>query len=344
MKVLTTQPIQFTAGDDLSPEDLNALYNYGRDSLTDVASKRWAKGAVTFQYVTDVSNAYTNITSTESLTCRFTCPQTCVVERAFLSANLTSANEVSVSFIDTTTGLAPTGATTPLLSTDAAVASSLVDVTDINVDRFVLVAGREYTIVVAGAGVFSLERFDVTIHVAVDRWTLAGTTDVPLFLPTLVTDASFRDATVVVANNAALATQSAKLAAGLTAVTPLYLCTKGFVLGTAAALRTHQLPRQDSATTQRVLKRIYLYAEVTGGGGAVTVSATLLDQAGATLLTVSGFTGSQISVDSGALSTSFVTALAGAAADSTKDYSLVFAITGAKTCTKAQALLWFARA
>ncbi len=343
MKVLTN-PLTFVDGDILPPSDVNALYLYARDAVSDVASKRWAKSVLPIQCVQVVGTTIDEL-SGALLVHRFKCPQTCIVERVFLNANMTSSAEVTVAII-ATGGSTPTGATVPLLSTGGAVVSAASTTTDVNTDRFVLTAGTEYsiTIATAGAATFDLHRCDITLHLAVDRWTLAGTTSVPDFDPTLLTDASLRDAAVIVANNSALTTEAAKFASALTAVMPMVFHVQSFVSGTDADLRTITIPRIATARGLCIVKRIYVFADMAAAGGAAdTVTAALLNAAAVSQATaVADVNGVAYAAgDSGALTV----ALNGAdAATTSADFSLVLTNNdAANTCNRATVVLWCAR-
>ncbi len=339
MKVLTA-PLTFIDGDILVPEDLNSLYLYARDAVADVASRRWAKAIFPIQCVQVVGTTIDEL-SAALLVHRFKCPVTCVAERAFLNANMTSSAEVTVAII-ATGGSTPTGATVPLLATGGAVTSAAIDTTDTNNDRFVLTAGQEYsiTIATAGAATFDLHRCDITLHLAVDRWTLAGTTSIPDFDPVLVNDASARDATVVAANNAALTTESAKFALALTAPMPMVFHVHNFVSGTDADLRTITIPRIATARGKCVIKRIYLFADMAAAGGAAdTVTATI--GAGVATADVNGV--AYAAADSGALSIALDGAVS--AATTGDDLSLVLVNNdAANTCNRATVIVWVARA
>ncbi len=329
MKVLTA-PLTFIDGDILPPDDVNALYLYARDAVIDVASKRWAKSIFPIQCVQVVGTTIDEA-SGALLVHRFKCDKTCIVERVFLNANMTSSAEVTVAII-ATGGSTPTGATVPLLSTGAAVVSAATATTDVNTDKFVLTAGTEYSITIATAGgaTFDLHRCDITLHLAVDRWTLAGTTSVPDFDPTLLTDASMCDAAVIVANNSALTTEAAKFAAALGAPMPMVFHVHNFVIATARGLC--------------IVKRIYVFADMNAAGGAAdTVTASLLNAAAVSQATaVADVNGVAYAAgDSGALAI----VLNGAdAATTASDFSLVLANNdAANTCNRATVIIWVAR-
>lgn len=360
MKVLTTSPWQWATGQVLAPEDLNALFAYARDALTDVSSKRWVKAPLTFPFRSDVGVAYTQA-SGDLLSYRFTAPFTCVVERCYFHGNFTSAAELKVSITKVSDGSTPTGASTPLLSSKGAITgndddgytesetgiiSDATDTThDINVDRFVLVAGTEYNVTVSSTGNFSLERFDVTFHFAIDRWTLGASTLRPAFSPTPFTDASMRDATVVAANNASMATQAAMFASARTACVPILFVKHGFVSGTSSNLRRKTIPLFDPARASSRILRVYTDAVMASALGTGDVTATIANAAGATQVTAAAtITGvARAAGDSGAVNKALEGA-AGDTADATKDWRLEWAnADAAVSCQRASALVWVAR-
>ena len=331
-------------GHTVHPEGLNLIMQYSRDCVADAAEKRLTKGMLCFQFVTDVGTAYTQADPLETRTVRFTCPVTCIVERALLNANLTSSAEVTWSITTAAGGVTPTGATAPLLSTAAAVASAATDFTDFNVDRFVLTAGTEYKIIVSSSGTFTLERCDLTLHIATDRWTPAGVAAIPEFTPVLVTDLDVRDAAALNTNTAALTTQANLFAANKNAPAPIGFVRHAFLSGTSVNLLRWSLPRVDGGRAQGVVRRIYLYVSMATTGGT-TVTATLQNTAGAALTTVTanvaGFT--QVSADSGVIAQSLV-GPTGAPANTADDYRIVLAnAAAAVSCLKAQVIVWISR-
>jgi hypothetical protein len=352
MKVLT-QPRTFVTGDILAPDDLNAVFLYGRDVVADVASKRWAKSILPIQCVTGVETPYTQA-SGALLVQRFKSSVTCVVERAFLSANMTSDAAVSVAITATSGGATPSGASVPLLSTTAAVTDATVDTEDTSADRFVLTANTEYSLTISiASGNFTLNRFDVILHVAVDRWTLAGTTSIPDFDPTLLTDASARDATVVNSNLTSLGTAAALFAnsigngsSNVGALMPMRIQCHAFLSGTDVDLRTFTIPRIKTARGKCAIKRIYLFADMTAAGGVgKTITADLQNASGVSqasaVVSVNGVT--YASGDTGAFSVTLDNSSV-SAATTTDDFKLIFSNSDpANTCLRAVALLWVAR-
>lgn len=342
MRVLTTNPIVFTAGDILPPEDLNGGSLYLKDALIDVSQKRWAHGIMIVPFVVDTATPYTDaMLGTEQLVFRFFCAQTCIVERGYLSADMVSTADVQWSWTRTTGGVTPTGCTVPWLSTGAAVASATVDTIDENVDRFVLDAGQEYLLTLTSTGTFTINRGDIILHLAVDRFTPNGVPAAPDAQPLLFVD-SAPNATTLAAINTALATEVAKLANNNAAVTPALFVRHNFVLATAAAELVFPIPTFDSARAQFKLTRVYLSAfmATTLGG---TITATIKNAAAVAQATitanVAGVT--QKSQDSGALAVPLNTS--GDASNTAKDFSLTLANSSAVNCVKCSVILWFSR-
>lgn len=341
MRALTTNPIVFPDGDILAPEDLNAGSLYLKDALIDVSQKRWAHGIMVIPFVADVATPYTDaMLGTEQLVFRFFCAQTCVVERGYLSADMVSTADVQWSWTKTSGGATPTGCTVPWLSTGAAVASATVDTIDENVDRFVLDAGSEYLLTITSAGTFTINRGDIILHVAVDRFNTTGTPTVPNPQPSLFVDVP-PNATTLANSNAALATEVAKLANNNAAVTPALFVRNNFVLATPAAELVFPIPTFATARAQFKLTRAYLSAFMASTLGG-TVSAVIKNAAGVTQATitanVAGVT--QKSQDSGALA---IALTGGDASDTTKDFSVTFANSNAVNCIKCTLILWFSR-
>lgn len=353
MKVIST-PITFLAGRPLTPEDLNSLYLYGKDAVSDVAGKRWTKAPLLFPFCTSLSAPYTE-TSGELLSYRFTCPVTCVVERGFLHANMTSVGEVKVDITVASTGATPAGCSVPWLSTKGAIngavvsttgiiASSTLDVQGINVDRFVLDAGVEYKITVSSAAAFVLSRFDVTLHLAIDRWTLAGTTSQPAYAPALFTDASSANAVVVADNNTALSTQAALFAGARTAPTPMLFVRHGFNAVTTTNLLRQMMPVLDPARARASIMRGYIYAVVSNILGN-TITCTIRNAAAVAQFALPVITTGLLynSADSGALNLT-IEGVAGDPAVTANDWRVDLSSSSLfTTCTRAHVLLWVAR-
>lgn len=287
MKVISSvQPVVISAGEIFGPEDQNRIYNYARDAVSDVAEKRYTRSPLTLPFVTDVGSAYTQALTAENLSYLFICPTTCIIERAFLDANMTSSAEVQVNITKLSGGSTPDGATTPWLSSGGAISSASTDTKDNNQDRVLLEANTAYVIAVSSSSNFTLERFDVILHLLTDRWMPSGALAIPLFSPTLVTDADARDATTVTNNNTALSTEAAKFAANKYAPAPFMCIKHGMVSGTDADLLRFTLPRIKSSRAQAVVRRIYVACAMTSNAGG-TVSATLKDSGGSTLASAS---------------------------------------------------------
>lgn len=342
MKVIT-QPRTFITGGPLAPEELNAAYLYARDAVADVAQLRWARLMVPYQWVTDVGTPYTQASGI-LLEHRFICPLTCVVESASFNGNLTCAAQLRVDIVKVG-GSTPDGCSVPWLATDADVTDPNETTTDVSLDRFQLDAGSEYkmTITCVGAAAFTLNRFDLLLNVAVDRWTVAGTSVIPDFNPSLFTDAIARDANIVLANNTALATQAALFASAKTAVVPVSFQVHGFTSATDLDILRFLVPRFSSLRAQCVVKRLFVFASMAGVGGG-TVKAILKTQANVVQATatstVAGVT--QATGDSGAVSVAMAGAFSPAVA--ADDLKLVFENSSAGTnCLRAHALMWLAR-
>lgn len=359
MKVVTS-PWQWAAGQVLAPEELNALSAYARDAVRDVASKNWVKAPLTFPYRSAIGSPYTQA-SGELLSYRFTAPFTCVVERCYFHGNFTSAAELKVSITKASDSTTPSGASSPLLSSrgaltgnseegftesaDGIIATASNNTSAINQERFVLVAGTEYKVTVSSTGNFTLDRFDVTFHFAIDRWTLAAATARPLFTPTMFTDASMRDATVVNANITALNAQAALFAAARTACVPMLFVRHGFVSGTTSNRRRMGIPLFDPARASSRILRSYVYAVMASNAGVGDVTATIANAAGVAQVTATAaITGVvQASGDSGAVNKS-LEGVAGDTVDTSKDWRMEFAnADAAVSCSRAHAIVWVAR-
>jgi hypothetical protein len=335
VKVLTEQPVRFLPGEVLAPEDLNRVYRYAQDAVADVAQRRWAKSLLTFPFRRDVATPYTQSLSTEERTYRFTCPVECVVEGASLSANLTASGPARWN-ITTAAGATPTGCTVPYLSTDDSVASSSVDISDVNVDKFVLAANTEYKLTLSGT-TFSAERADVALRLAIDRWKTGGTLDVPSFSPTLHAANGSPNAVTVNANTASLTTQAAKFAARASMTPALFVAPSNLSSATAATLRTWNVPLWEATRARARAVRLYVYA--LGGASASSVTAQLQDASSTVLAsaTTSVSANSAASASSGAISVPLTGT--GVTETPASDYKVVLS-GGAASLTKAYALLW----
>lgn len=348
MKIPSTQPLTFATNDLLAPSDLNDVFRFAGQALDEASSKRWAKATVVIPFMPSIAVPYTEATVPAAVrTVRFLCGQTCVIERAFLRANLVSTAAVEVNITAASGGATPAGATTPWLSTLAAVSSPTTDVSDTNPDRVLLVAGTEYIIAVSSTGTFTLGRFDVELHTATDRWTPAGTLIAPTYSPTLFTDASAPNATVVAANISTLTTETNKLANNVLAATPMFFQVHSLLSGTDIDLRTFPIPRFASTRAQSRVVRMFLRVEMAAiGGVGQTVSATLRNAGGTSLQAVSvsvNGVSTGVSQDSTAISIP-VAGVGVSAGTTTDDYKLEFANSSAGTAAaKVTCFLWLSR-
>lgn len=345
MKVLPSQNVDFAAGDILSPDDLNDLWLYSKDCVDDVKQKRFAITPLPLQFVEAVDTPYTEAMNIEERTFRFKSPFPVIVTRGFLHANLVSTAAVKVDIVPAAGGTVP-GCTSPFLTTGGAVASASVDTFDENVDKFVLAKDTEYLIKVTTTGTFTLNRFDVILLLATDRWASSGTPSPPDFAPTLVRDVDNRDATVVNANNTALTTEANKFAANKSAPMPMMFVKHGMLSGTSANLRTFRVPLVDVVRCRMRAVRIYVFAYMAGVGGG-TVTADLQNSAGVSqasaVANVAGVT--QATGDSGALTNKLIEGVVGCSADNAQDWKLVLSNSaGAVNAIKVVALVWVARA
>lgn len=365
MKVIESQRVDFVTGQNMPPEDINAVLLYGLEALDDVAQKRFQRSPLPLPFVTDVGAAYTQASNVEVRTYRFTCPVTCVVERAFLHANMTS-NAETVWNIVTAAGAVPAGATVPWLSTkgavvfdntalvgavsaDGVIASAANDVEDNNPDRVLLVAGAEYKITVSSptAGNFTLERADIILHVITDRWQQGANTDSPIFLPTLNRDGDLDDTAVNLTDTlAAFNVAVATLATHLEAPAPLLFVRHGLLSGTGANIRNFTIPLADPNRSKCRVTKIYGYAFV---AGACTIKFILKNAAGVTQAEVdvvcagAGFFSSG-ALAAGALPASLV-GIAGDPAVGANDWTLEMQNTSAvNDGTKVYSLVWVSRA
>jgi hypothetical protein len=348
MKIMRVSPVNFVTGEMLDVRDINAALGYVRDATIFAARKRYNRSVIVIPFVTSVSSAYTHADiGTDKVQFRFTCPNTCVIERAYLNANMTCSAEVKVD-ITTTGGTTASGASSPWLSTDTAITDASVDTEDVSLDRVQLTAGTEYKITVSGGGAaVSMQRFDVILHVLTDRWTPSGTyidqeevARVSGLDPDTVTTAAN-----VNAKNTLLSTYTGNFATYKTAPSPALFHIHGLTSTTDADLRTFRVPRFSSTTAQGKAVNLYVFA-LTGGAGSPgdTVTATLQNSAGSTLVTAtadaSGAAG-WTTGSTGAISQSLVGAVS--TEDSSSDYRIVLATNSAGTITKAHAILWVSR-
>lgn len=358
MKVIESQRVDFVTGQNLPPEDLNAVFLYAKDALDDIVGRRFSRGVLLLPFVVDVGDDYDQALNAEVLTYRFTCPNTCYIERAYLSANMTSTAEVQWNITKVSGGTTPSGATTPWLSTkgaivgpadagassaDGIIASATDDISDTSLDRVLLEAGAEYKIAVTSTGNFSLQRCDIVLHTLTDRWTTGASTTATATSLTLQKDSSAIDATVVNANVSAVQTTAALLASKLDAPVPMLFVKHGLLSTTDADLRTFTVPLADTARARVKVTKIYVYAFV---AGACTIKGILKNAAGAIVAEAdvvcsgAGFF-SDSALAAGALPAALSSSTAGAPANTALDYTFTFENTsGANDGTKVYALVW----
>jgi hypothetical protein len=354
MKVITTQRAVFDTGAIVTPDDLNAIWLYGKDVVADVGERRFAEGLLVLQSVEAVDTPYTQAMNIEERTWRFICPVTCVIQRGYFHANMTSTGEVTVKITDTG-GNTPSGCTVPWLTTKDAVNVSTGEVIDadtgvvtdesddiqsINVDRVMLDAGTEYLIKIEGSANFTLNRFDIVLHTLTDRWTPSGTTSVPAFSPTLYREGDGAAAAGVNSNNTALTVQADAFGFYKRAPVPAVFTSYAFVAATTINLRKFRIPRFYTARAQSKIIEIDLFAYT---AGATTITAVVRDEAGVVVRTVTAaVVGTQLSVRDSGLSINL--AGSGGASDTpAQDYTIEFANSSATNCIKAYALVWFSR-
>jgi len=336
VKVIASQQVvRFTAGDALSPTDLNDVFLYAKDALADVAEKRYALAALTFPFNKSMSGGIANGDTIGVRTQRFTCPVACTVVRAFLNGNVTAASAMTIALKRAVTGVVPTGATTPYLNVVAG-ATTAADVNDTNIQSVTLDAGVSYDLIIEGSS-FTTERCDVVLHVQVDRWRAGGFLDVPDFAFADFTD-GLADALLVgsagVGATVQLATEVAKLTAR--AMTPAMTTHTGFTAATTAANLLRVLPVPSSARCSSRIVRAYLTSASQGTGN--TVTAVVKDSAGTTVATLSNNHSVDLlmTADSGALAI----ALNGGVELLAQDFTVQFSST-AGTTERASLLLWF---
>jgi len=365
MKIPTTQAIRFATADLLAPEDLNAIFRFAGECIDEASAKRWQHGSLVLQFVESVTVPYTNATNALVRTFHFLCPQTCIIESAIFTANMTCAAPVEVAITATSGGATPQGATTPWLTTlgafvldasDGTTAQSLTGIiadaadtiSSVAPDRVLLTAGTEYTIALTSTGVFSLSRFDLQLNCLTDRWTTAGTLAIPSYAPVLVTDASAPNATVVALNASTLTTETNKLAANVVAAMPFMVWRHNIIGGGAPTdpdLRTFMLPRFASSRAQaRIIRAILRVEMIAAGGAGQTITAVINPGALVTLTaTMTGvLAGVGRTVDSGVINIP----LAGAVSSATTadDYSILITNSAAApTADKVSVELWISR-
>ncbi len=336
MKVISSQQaVRFTTGDALSPTDLNDVFLYAKDAVADVSEKRYALAAIVFPFVVDVGTGIVNTDTVGVRTRRFTCPVACTVVRAFLDGNLTAASAVTISLQRAVTAVVPSGATAPYLNV-AAGATTADDVDDTNIQSVTLDAGVSYDLVIAGAS-FTTERFNVVLHVQVDRWRAFGTLDVPSFAFEDFTD-GLADATLVGASGAV--GQLTAVVAGLSVahgMSPAVATHTVFSSATLAANLLRVLPVPVATRCASRIVRAYLTSATRATGQ--TVTALLKNAAGSTVATLSNNHAADLlmTADSGVLSLT----LNGGVDLLTEDFTVQFSASTLTMVEHASLLLWF---
>ncbi len=329
MKVLglSQQVVKFRTGEPLAPEDLNRLFLYGQDAVADVGERRWLLSSLAFAFVQTMTSGLTNASAARLRTIRFSCPVTCIVQRAYLNGNVTAAADLQVHIYEAGTTTLPAGATSPYLSTGI-VAGPTDDVEDINVDKVLLEVGKDYDLIVSGSS-FTTERLDITLDIAVDRWQ----GDPPSFSPRLFVD-EVPDALEVLDNQMNLNTAAARFASERPLVGHVIWC-QDFVSGTDLDLRSFRLPQVAGARGRGDVVAYSLWVTMAAAGGVLdtvtvdlTFSTITADVNGVDQKFVDGVP-STVAVDSGD------------AEDSADDRIVVFNNSdAANACTRAVLVLW----
>ena len=328
MKVLTEQVRRFATGEDVTPEDINMVLNQARDAIDDVGEKRWVISPLTFQFAPSVSTPVTNATAADLRVHKFVCPVTCNVLRAF-AYSIGAGWQIDFYLAGTTTPA--TGATSPYLVPGIAAPDGILE--DTNNSRVSLVAGQIYDIVVSGT-TFSEARLDVVLHVAVDRWNLAGTAAPPSYTPTLLSTDAVTPA-LVNANTAAITTEANKFSSAV-GMTPILVWVDSIVSGTSSNRSSPKIGRgQASAQIVGTIVRAYLCV-VRSAAVAGTVTATLRDQNAITFATITASAAALVEViDSGAISRAFTMP-----SFNGLPFDVVFANTDAAVTARCAALVW----
>lgn len=335
--------VDFATADLLDPQDLNRQFAYCGTSIAAAASRRITSWVMPLQFCRSVATATTQAATQETLTFRFRCPFTCVIERAYLNAHLTCTTELRFVIEDASSNT-PQGAQIPHLTTGGAVTDAAIETSDFNPSRVLLVAGTEYEFILQNAGTFSLERYDVTLHMATDRWTPAATDDVPDFeLTTPYRDETFPDAVTFLANIAAVQAQSDKFVdADYVAPAPLLWPLYNF---DSSASLSREIPRFDSARASSRIVNVFCAVEMaTTGGGTITVN--IRNEAGTVVGTFSfSVAGVLQASDNQDFNISLSDADSGISVDAAENYSMEIVCSSASPAlvTKAVVILWLAR-
>lgn len=341
MKIVTSAPpCTFVTGDIAAPGDINTTALYGQSALIDVSRRRYQRCQVVLTFVADVSTPYTQASSTLLRAYYFRPIVRCIIERAFLSSNMTSTAEVTWT-IENAGGGATAGAVVPWLSSGGAVASASVDTIDSAQDRITLEAGQTYLIRVQGGGTWSLERADLCLHLLVDRWFPAATSLLPSYSPALLSDASTADAVAVALLGSSLVTEAAKLAANKLAPVPMLFVRHGLLSSTDADIRTFHIPRVASARSQGRLVGWSIHAVMASTGGS-TVSAALRDETAAVIDSITANVAGTLYAENHAVLNSALTG--GAAETAAGDWTLTLSqSSGAVDAVKVYVWLWISR-
>lgn len=343
MKVLTTNPHGFLAGDVLDPNDIGRTLRYAADAFADVSTLRAQEAPLLLPFIRGFS--FTQAASLEERTARIRAPFNCTIERAFLSANLVSDGEVQIT-IEASGGALPEGATSPWLTTTSASLSAAVDVNDIATERVTLVAGTTYLVKVVlgpGATVFVIDRLDVLLHLRFDRWQLAAATTLVPPTYTVPRSGDARDAVALNASLTSLAAAAALLSTNNGVVVPIVAIQVNFVTGATAGQTDMPIPRLSSTRAQGRVVRIDMFVHW-DAATADTVTGTLRDETGAALETITcAGGGGTFTPNTLSCNRSIVSATANVTTTVAQDYAFRMVSSGAANVRKAYAILWVAR-
>ena len=338
MKVLTEQPIRFATGGLVDPDEVNKAFLYAADALEDVSERRWQRTAVVLPYTVDCAVPYTQALSGDVLAYLFTAPWDCVVERGFLSGNITtgSTSALVVDVVDTVGGQIPAGCTSPFLSVGP-VGPVAAEVFDRSAGSFRMLAGQTYQFSIKASPSFSTNRLDLILHLAVDRW---ASTPYPSFDPVLLTDANAADPGVVNGNKSALVIEAAKLTT-VRGLSPMVCVKHNFNNATSVNALLFPIPRlRTPRAFQRVVRIDFVVVMATTAGTTVTCGlhnngGTLLASAVANVAGVATATAT-----TGPIAVVIDTTTTGITAIPTSDYSIRFSAGSAVNVLKAYATVW----
>lgn len=334
MKVIdVVRPVIFKTGQALPPEDINKVFLYAQDVVSDVAEKRFAICPVVLPFIRDMAAGVSNASSATMLTYRFVSPVRCTIQRAFFDGNLVSADRVNLDVVITGGSVRPVGATTPYLSVEAQ-ADVAVDCRDINVQHVQLEAGVNYSFVLSGTS-FTTSRADLILHLAVDRWNLAGQLEEPNFNPILYRDEECGSDNIT--DNLSDLDFSRARFNTLRAMTCIHLWASNFH-STTNALNLAQLIA--SMSNGRARGRIRQITMTSGTVVAGTVTATLRNAANVVVNTLSNVHAAAGIVTG--TNAALAIPLAGDASVPAQDLNLTFSTTIAtpSTCERASVLIW----